>query len=126
MEQNKSNSYKVISIIALVLGICAFVFSFVPCLGTWAVFPGVIALVLGIIGFLQARKINAPKGLAIAGIILAFLGSTVAIWQMSAIDSAIKETDKALKESSVEMEKLEKDLEKTASETTTEDKAASE
>ena len=86
MEQDYSvapatNSWKTFAIIALVLGIIALLFSFIPCLGMYAIFPGVIGLALGVVALLQAGKINAPKGMAIAGIVCATLGSAVAGFQ---------------------------------------------
>ena len=86
MEQNQqlapaNNSWKTLAIIALVLGIVALLFSFIPCLGMYAIFPGIIGIVLAVVSMLQAKKINAPNGMAIAAIACAVLGSAVAAYQ---------------------------------------------
>jgi len=94
--QPTSTAYKTFGIISLILGILAFVFSFIPCLGMYAMFPGILGLVLGLVGFLQARKANAGKGMVITGIILSLLGTCVAVWQFQAIGRAVHETSKSL------------------------------
>lgn len=86
MEQQTvppSTLHKTFGIISLVLGILAFLFSFVPCLGMYAIFPGVLGLIMGVVAFVMAGKVNAPKGLIIAGVILSVLGTGVAAWQYS-------------------------------------------
>ena len=79
--QAPSNAYKTFGIISLILGIIAFIFSFIPCLGTFAVIPGILGIILGIVGFVMANKVNGGKGMVIAGIILSILGTAVASWQ---------------------------------------------
>ena len=94
MDQNQqvapaTNSWKTLAIIALVLGIVALLFSFIPCLGMYAIFPGIIGIVLGVVSIMQAGKVNAPKGMAIAAIACSVLGSAVAGFQYSKIKSAM-------------------------------------
>jgi hypothetical protein len=94
MEQQNSttpqtNSWKLFAIIGLVLGILALLFSFIPCLGMYAIFPGVIGLILGVVAMMQAGKVNAPKGMAIAAIICAVLGSAVAGYQYYKLKSIV-------------------------------------
>lgn len=88
------NAGKGLGIAGLVLGIVAVVFSFVPCLGAYAFFPGIIAIVLSAISMSQANKANAPKGLAIAGLVCSIVGTSIAAWQWYTLNkaaSAIKE-----------------------------------
>lgn len=79
MEEKKSNAGLGLGIAGLVLGIIALIISFIPCLGVYAVIPGAIAIVLSIIGFSQAKKANASKGLIIAALVISILGTTIAI-----------------------------------------------
>jgi hypothetical protein len=101
-----SNSYKVFGIISLVLGILAFLFSFIPCLGSYALFPGVIGIVLGIVGFVQAGKVKASKGIVIAGIVLSLLGSIIAGYQLRAMGKAVSAIDETIKKDSTDMNQL--------------------
>lgn len=91
-----SGSYKSFGIISLILGILAFLFSFIPCLGIYAVFPGILGIVFGVIGLILANKVNGAKGMVIAGVVLSILGTAVASWQYKKINSAVKELDKVL------------------------------
>ncbi|RYD94830.1 MAG: DUF4190 domain-containing protein [Sphingobacteriales bacterium] len=94
MTQSQSTAYKPLGIAALVLGILAFVFSFVPCLGMYAMYPGIVGLGLGIAAFVMANKAAAAKGMVIASIILSVLGTGVAYWQYT----KVKEVGTALTE----------------------------
>lgn len=101
-EKNNSNAGKALGIAGLISGILAAVVSFIPCLGVYAVFPGIIGLVLSIISMVQASKANAAKGLAIAGLVCSLVGSSIAVYQYFAIKSGVekfgKELDKINKE----------------------------
>jgi multidrug transporter EmrE-like cation transporter len=77
----KSGTWKTLAIIGLVLGILALVFSFIPCLGMYAIFPGVIAIGLAVASLVMAGKVNAPKGMGIAALVCAVLGSGIAAYQ---------------------------------------------
>jgi hypothetical protein len=92
MENTTSNSNpnagKGLGIAGLVLGIIAVVFSFVPCLGAYAVFPGALAIVLSAISISQANKANAPKGLAIAGLVCSIVGTSIGAWQWYTLNKA--------------------------------------
>ena len=82
MEENKtSNAGQGFGIAGLVLGIIALIISFIPCLGMWAIIPGIIAIVLSAIGFSQANKANAKKGLVIAALVISIVGTAIAGWQ---------------------------------------------
>ena len=64
----------------------------------YAIFPGILGIVMGVIAFIMAGKVNGPKGMIIAGIILSILGTAVAAWQYNRIGAAVKELDKVLKD----------------------------
>jgi lysylphosphatidylglycerol synthetase-like protein (DUF2156 family) len=66
------NKGKGFAIAALVLGICAFVFSWVPVLN-WIL--GILAVVFGIIALVKKAK----KGMAITGLVLGAVGLLVAM-----------------------------------------------
>lgn len=90
-----SKAGKGLGIAGLVLGILAAILSFVPCLGMYAMFPGIIGLVLSIISIIQANKAGAAKGMAIAGLVCSIVGIAIAGWQyskLSAVGEELKET----------------------------------
>ncbi|MBU8893361.1 MAG: hypothetical protein KOO66_11315 [Bacteroidales bacterium] len=144
MEENKSSSSgQGLGIAGLVLGIIALIISFIPCLGMYALVPGIIAIILSAIGFSQASKANAKKGLVTAALIISIVGTAIASWQLYIFRSAPakleqfgKEFQKALEEELDDedledleeaMEKLEGEIEEITDETIEEAaKAASE
>lgn len=82
---SNSKAGKGLGIAGLVLGILAAVIAFIPCLGTFAIIPGIIGLILSIISFVQANKAGAAKGMAIAGIVCSIVGCSIAGWQWYAL-----------------------------------------
>ncbi len=78
-----------LGIAGLVLGILAAIISFVPCLGMYAIFPGIIGLVLSVISIVQAGKAGAAKGMAIAGLVCSLVGSSIAVWQYMKIKDGL-------------------------------------
>jgi uncharacterized membrane protein YccC len=90
-KTTNSKAGKGLGIAGLVLGILAAVVSFVPCLGMYAMFPGIIGLVLSIISIVQANKASASKGMAIAGLVCSLVGCAIAGWQYSKISAGLEE-----------------------------------
>ncbi|MHC6175418.1 DUF308 domain-containing protein [Glutamicibacter sp. X7] len=84
-----------LGVAALVLGIIAVVFAFIPLVGMVAFALGGLALILGIIG---AVKKNRPRGTAIAGVILGLasiiIAGVVTAGTMAAVDAIDKELNK--------------------------------
>ncbi|MDA3953254.1 MAG: hypothetical protein PF485_06385 [Bacteroidales bacterium] len=123
MEEYKAtNSSQGLGIAGLVLGIIALIISFIPCLGMWALVPGIVAITLSAIGYSQANKVNAPKGIIIAALVISILGTAIAGWQLHMLKNVApnniekfgKEFQKALEEELDEgdMEDLERAMEK--------------
>ena len=83
--QSNPNAGKGLGIAGFVLGLCALVFSFVPCLGAYAVFPGALAVILSLVALMQASKANAPKGLIIAGLAVSIIGTGIGGYQYMAL-----------------------------------------
>jgi hypothetical protein len=82
------NAGKGLGIAGLVLGIIAAIISFIPCLGTFALIPGIIGIVISAISMVQANKAAASKSMAIAGLICSILGCCLAGYQMYVIRTA--------------------------------------
>ena len=70
----------------------------------YAIFPGIIGLVLSIISIVQANKAGAAKGMAIAGLVCALVGTSIAVWQYYVITKVATEV-------SPELENLKESLE---------------
>jgi hypothetical protein len=85
---NNSNTHQVLSIIGLILGVIALIFSFIPCFGMWAMAPGIIGLVFGLIGMSMAGKANASKGLGVAALCVSIAACLMAGYQLWLISSA--------------------------------------
>jgi hypothetical protein len=82
-EVKKSNAGQGLGIAGLVLGIIALIIAFIPCVGALALIPGLIAIILSAVGLSQANKVNASKGLIIAGLVIAIIAVAVAlIWTL--------------------------------------------
>lgn len=87
----KSNAGKGLGIAGLVCGILAAIISFVPCLGMYALIPGVVGLVLSVVSVIQAGKAGASKGMAIAGIVCSVVGCSIAGWQYSQVSAGLEQ-----------------------------------
>jgi hypothetical protein len=84
MEQNtttptNSNAGKNMGVAGLVVGIIAAVFSFIPCLGMWAIVPGIVGLILSAISMKQAGP-TGSKGMAIGGLICSVIAILIACY----------------------------------------------
>ena len=78
-ETNKTNAGQAFGIVALIGGILSFIIAFIPCIKWFALILGVVGLVFGIIGLIQAKKGNGPMGMNIAGISTASAGLIIVI-----------------------------------------------
>jgi len=85
MSDVKTNAGQGLGIAGFVLGLIALIISFIPCLGMYALVPGIIAIILSAIGFSQASKGNGAKGLIIAALVVSILGTIIAGWQYYAL-----------------------------------------
>jgi hypothetical protein len=78
----QNNSGQNLGVAALVTAIIAFVLAVIPCVGLIAIIPGIIALVLAFVGLSQASRNNSPRGLLIAGLIIAILATLISVSQV--------------------------------------------
>jgi hypothetical protein len=89
MSESNSNAGKGLSIAGLVVGILSAILSFVPCMGMYAIYIGPVGLILAGVGFFQANKAGASKGMAIAGIVLSIAATGIAYWQYTKIQEGL-------------------------------------
>lgn len=84
-HNNRSSSG--LSIAGMVLGIISLLISFVPCIGTMALIPAIIGLILSILGYKKDKEILAPTTMGLAGIILCSLAIVLSGLQSIALGS---------------------------------------
>ena len=87
--ENNNEKMNVKGLVGMILGILALVLSFVPCLGAFAIYPGIVGLIFSVLGLK-----NVKKGMAIAGLICSILGTSVAAWQWYNLNKAAEELQK--------------------------------
>lgn len=84
MEQNTTTpsnpeAGKNLGIAGLIVGIIAALFSFIPCLGMWAIVPAIVGIILSAISMKQAGP-GGSKGMAIGGLITSIIGLLIAAY----------------------------------------------
>ena len=71
-----------LGVAALITAIVTFVLAVIPCVGLIAIIPGIIAIVLASVGLSQASRNDAPRGLLIAGLIIAAVATMISFSQI--------------------------------------------
>ncbi len=71
-----------LGIAALITAIVTFVIAVIPCVGLIAIIPGIIAIVLASIGLSQASKSDSPRGVLIAGLVIAAIATLISFSQI--------------------------------------------
>lgn len=82
--KKKESTVNGLGIAGLITGIMTFLLAFIPCIGVFAIFIGIVSLTLSIIGITMASKYAFSKGLLIGGLVTAGLGCILAISQLAA------------------------------------------
>jgi hypothetical protein len=82
MEEVRNNSSQNLGIAALITAIITFVLAVIPCVGLIAIIPGIIAVILASVGLSQASRSNSPKGVLVAGLIIAVIAVMISISQI--------------------------------------------
>lgn len=94
-----------LGIAALVIGIVALLFSFIPCFGMYAIWPGGLAVLLGGTGLWMSVNSGKVSGLAIAGLSVSLVACAVAAWQYQTWRNAPEKLKEIGKEVGDEFEK---------------------
>lgn len=71
-----------LGIAALITAIVTFVLAVIPCIGLIAIIPGIIAIILAAVGLSQASRGNYPRGVLIAGLIIAVVAVLISFSQI--------------------------------------------
>lgn len=93
-QQTKpSSAITALSVCVLVFAVIGLLASFIPCFGMLAIYISIPTAIVGIITAIAAKKTNAPRGLAVTGLVIALIAFGIAIAQYSALDSANKKLE---------------------------------
>jgi len=82
MEDVPNKSGSNLGVAALITAILTFVIAIIPCVGLIAIIPGIIAIVLASVGLSQAARNNSPRGVLVAGLIIAIIASLISASQV--------------------------------------------
>jgi len=94
MEEVRNNSGQNLGIAALVTAVITFVLAVIPCVGLVAIIPGIIAIILATVGLSQANRNNSPRGVALAGLIIAIIASMISLSQIFVAGKIAQKADK--------------------------------
>jgi hypothetical protein len=94
MEERKNNAGQSMGIAALIIAILTFVMAAIPCIGILAIIPGTIAIILAAVGLSQAAGHEAPRGMLIAGLIIAAVAVVISFSQIFVAGKLAKNADK--------------------------------
>lgn len=84
-NQKPSGIHQALGILGLIIGILGLIFSFIPCLGAYAIYAGIAGIVISLAAFFSAKNIGESIGLAVAGLVLSIIASAVALYQINLI-----------------------------------------
>ena len=94
MEDVKNNTGQNLGIAALITAIITFVLAVIPCVGLIAIIPGIIAIVLASVGLSHAARNDSPRGVLIAGLIIAIVASLISFSQVFVAGKIAEKADK--------------------------------
>jgi hypothetical protein len=94
MEDVKNNTGQNLGIAALITAIITFVLAVIPCVGLIAVIPGIIAIVLASVGLSNAARNDSPRGVLLAGLIIAIVASLISFSQVFVAGKIAEKADK--------------------------------
>jgi hypothetical protein len=93
MEELKNNAGQNLGIAALITAVITFVLAVIPCVGLIAIIPGIIAIVLASVGLSQASRNNTPRGVLVAGLIIAIIASMISFSQIFVVGKIAQKSD---------------------------------
>ena len=90
----KNNTGQNLGIAALVIGVITFVLGVIPCIGLIAIIPGIIAIIVASVGLSQATRTGSPRGVLLAGLIIAVIGVMISFSQIFVVGKIAQKADK--------------------------------
>jgi hypothetical protein len=93
-EEVKKDSGQNLGVAALITAIVTFVLAAIPCIGLIAIIPGIISIVLASVGLSQAARNNSPRGILVAGLIIAIIACMISFSQVFVFSKIAEKADK--------------------------------
>lgn len=93
MEEVRNTSGQSLGIAALITAVITFVLAVIPCVGLIAIIPGIIAIILASVGLSQASRNNAPRGVVVAGLIIAIIATMISFSQIFVVGKIARNAD---------------------------------
>jgi len=93
MEEVRNTSGQNLGIAALITGVITFVLAVIPCVGIIAIIPGIIAIILASVGLSQASRNNSPRGVLVAGLIIAIVATMISFSQIFVVGKFARNAD---------------------------------
>ena len=78
---------------AMVSAVLAFVLAIIPCVGVIAVAPGVIAIVLSLIGLSRGDRDDSPQGMIISGLVIGIVATFISLVQIVVVAKAVEHSE---------------------------------
>lgn len=94
MEDVNNKTGQNLGIAALITAIVTFVLAVIPCVGLIAIIPGIIAIILASVGLSQAANTDKPRGILIAGLIIAIIASMISVSQVFVAGKLMQKADR--------------------------------
>jgi hypothetical protein len=94
MEEVRNNTGQNLGIAALITAVITFVLAVIPCVGLIAIIPGIIAIILSAVGLSHAARNDSPRGVLIAGLIIAIIASMISFSQIFVVGKFAQKADK--------------------------------
>lgn len=94
MEEVRNTSGQTLGVAALITAIITFVLAVIPCVGIIAIIPGIVAIILAAVGLSQASRNGSPRGIVIAGLIIAVIATMISFSQIFVAGKIAQKADR--------------------------------
>lgn len=81
----KSGGWKTMGIISIIFAGLVIIFSFIPCLGAYAMYLAIVPIILSVIALAMANSAKASKSMAIIGLVVSLVAAAIGYWQYTKI-----------------------------------------
>lgn len=92
-KENKQPTGQNLAIAALITAIVTFVMAVIPCVGVIAIIPGIVAIILASVGLSQTAGKSSPRGILIAGLIIAIVASMISFSQIFVVGNFARKAE---------------------------------
>ena len=90
MTEQKNNTLSIIALVVAVLGI---LIAFLPCVGIFAILPGILGAILGAIAYFQSKDTGSPTKMSLIALIVSIVAIAIAGFQFFYLSNQVKSTN---------------------------------